>query len=152
MSNSLPMLQRLSKTCKGGHKHQALLSGRAAAAAFYPLPLLKAILQGVADTARLDSSVADMSSSEYDTSLLLSIAAVSPDEKVATQASKVSGSAGAATNSENFSKTDLEPGSLPVEGGGTVNIHYAAKDFKDVYLDEYTREPFTDQACAECHT
>ena len=121
MSNSLPMLKRLSKVCKGGHKHQPLLAGRAAAAAFYPLPLLRAILQGVADTTKADQSVASMLLEEYDTQLLMSISPVtSPD---APDSSK------------------HEPGTMPCEGGGKVRIQYSPTDFKATYLDEYTREP-----------
>ena len=50
MSNSWVMLEGLAKECNKLHQHQHLMSGRAAAAAYYPLPLLKAILQGIAAT------------------------------------------------------------------------------------------------------
>ena len=32
-------------------------------------------------------------------------------------------------------------GSLPVEGGGSVHVTYSPHHIKQVYLDEYTREP-----------
>ena len=51
MTSAAAMARRLSKRCSGQHKHQPLLSGRAAAAAFYPLPLITKILRGIRDTA-----------------------------------------------------------------------------------------------------
>ena len=50
MTNSVPMKLRLSLTCDGLHKHQQLVGGRCRDAAFYPLPLVKAILNGMKDT------------------------------------------------------------------------------------------------------
>ena len=44
MSNSRQMLERLSRRCKRDHVHQQLTGGRCAAAAFYPLKLVKSIL------------------------------------------------------------------------------------------------------------
>ena len=95
MSNSLAMLKRLSKVCKGDHQHQALLGGRAAAAAFYPLPLLRAILQGVADTTKADQAVASMLLDEYDTQLLMSISPV--------------------TSADTSDPSKHEPGTIPCE-------------------------------------
>ena len=37
--------------------------------------------------------------------------------------------------------TAVQPSTIPVQGEGAVKILYEAKDFKEVYLDEYTREP-----------
>ena len=45
------MLHRLSQRCTGKHKHEHLLGGKAASAAFYPLPLITSILRGMRDTA-----------------------------------------------------------------------------------------------------
>ena len=120
MSNSVHMLKRLHRTCQGGHSHQPLLGGRAASAAFYPLPLLKAILQGITDTEHANDSLVTMSKDEYEVSLVLSV------------------------NDARFSADDagsLAPGEMPVEGGGTVRINYSLGDFRETYLDEYTREP-----------
>ena len=49
-TTSLQMRDRLSKRCSGQHTHQPLLGGRAADAAFYPLPLITQILRGMRDT------------------------------------------------------------------------------------------------------
>ena len=50
MSNSKYMLDALVGRCDGTQPHQHLMGGRAAAAAFYPAPLLRAMIKGMADT------------------------------------------------------------------------------------------------------
>ena len=35
----------------------------------------------------------------------------------------------------------VHPGSIPVEGGGKVNITYDIKNFNETYVYDYTREP-----------
>ena len=52
MSNSPQMHQQLSKRCDHSHEHQPLVGGRCADAAFYPLPLVRAILNGIEDTTK----------------------------------------------------------------------------------------------------
>ena len=52
MSNSPQMLQQLCKRCDHSHKHQHLVGGRCADAACYPLPLIRAILNGIEDTTK----------------------------------------------------------------------------------------------------
>jgi hypothetical protein len=51
LTTSQQMVECLDKRCDRSHKHQHLSSGRAAEAAFYPLPLIRAILKGMRDTA-----------------------------------------------------------------------------------------------------
>ena len=51
MSSSPQMLECLSKRCSGKHQHQALMGGKAAAAAYYPLDLITEILRGMRNTA-----------------------------------------------------------------------------------------------------
>ena len=50
-SSSPYMLRRLERKCQGGHRHEHLVGGKPAAAAFYPLALVEAILRGIRDTA-----------------------------------------------------------------------------------------------------
>ena len=50
-TSSIYMANRLSTRCDGSHKHQHLMSGRAAAAAYYPAGLITSILGGMRDTA-----------------------------------------------------------------------------------------------------
>ena len=109
------MLRRLRRICRGNHTHQPLLGGRASAAAFYPLPLLRAILEGMNDTAQLENTISDITSENYGVSMLMSLAPVSE-----------------ATNAP---AADA-PGELPVQGGGTVKINYSIQDFRPTYLDE----------------
>ena len=45
------MVDVLSKRCSKTHEHQHLMGGRAAAAAYYPLGLITAILRGMRSTA-----------------------------------------------------------------------------------------------------
>ena len=103
MSNSVPMLRRLHRTCKGQHAHQPLLGGRAAAASFYPLPLLKAILEGMNDTEHTCESVSSLTKDEYEVSLTVSMTAADDAD---------------ACSNVPFS---LAPGEMPVEGGGTLS-------------------------------
>ena len=58
MTNSVHMQMKLSKKCDKSHKHQQLVGGRAKDAAFYPLPLIKAILSGIQATRDADSNKA----------------------------------------------------------------------------------------------
>ena len=51
MTSSQEMVLALDRRCDRSHEHQHLVGGRAAAAAFYPLPLVRAILKGIRDTA-----------------------------------------------------------------------------------------------------
>ena len=51
MTTSPQMIKRLSLLCSGNHEHQPLIGGRAAAAAFYPLPLIVEMIRGIRDTA-----------------------------------------------------------------------------------------------------
>ena len=53
------MISRLSKRCSGQHQHQPLLGGRAADAAFYPLPLITEILRGIRDTTDFEHRESD---------------------------------------------------------------------------------------------
>ena len=51
LTSSPQMAHRLSLRCDKSHTHQPLVGGRCADAAFYPLPLIRAILHGMRDTA-----------------------------------------------------------------------------------------------------
>ena len=47
MTNSPMMASQLNLRCKGDHKHQHLVGNRCRDAAFYPVPLVKAMLKGI---------------------------------------------------------------------------------------------------------
>ena len=57
MTNSPFMRDQLSLQCGKSHEHQQLVGGRCRDAAFYPLPLSEAILQGISRMAELVHSV-----------------------------------------------------------------------------------------------
>ena len=50
MTSSVQMSKLLQKRCKKDHKHQPLVSGRCAAAAFYPARLIRTIIKGIRAT------------------------------------------------------------------------------------------------------
>ena len=80
---------------------------------------MKAILVGMAKTEEAQRFVSNMVEEEYDTSLCMSIQSV---------------------DSTMGKATHVPEGVLPVQGGGKVKIRYDPCQFKEVYLDEYTRE------------
>ena len=59
LTNSQVMSEQLNKKCDGSHSHQHLAGGRCKDAAFYPLPLVRAILKGIALQAALNAKVMD---------------------------------------------------------------------------------------------
>ena len=59
MTSSLQMASVLNKRCPRNRKHQQLVGGRAAQAAFYPLGLIQAILQGIRNTALAEGAAVD---------------------------------------------------------------------------------------------
>ena len=122
MSNSPQLLQALNRQCSHDHKHLHLMSGRAAAAAFYPLPLLKAILKGMNATREAVQCVQALVEDEWDVVLSMSAKEVAQDEQQQAETS------------------EIKQSSIPLEGGGTYRIEYKAENFKPRYLDEYTRE------------
>ena len=56
LSTSWCILEELSLVCDSSHRHQHLMSGRAAAAALYPPQLCKAICRGLAKQRSYDDS------------------------------------------------------------------------------------------------
>ena len=118
MTNSIHMNRQLNIVCDNLHTHQHLEGGRCAAAAFYPLPLVKAIIQGMNDTTDSSRSIAQRSDDQRWT-----IAAV--------------------TDSAGRIPIDSEVAEVPTSGikkvtGGVLPIAYRPNQFKPKYVDEYT--------------
>ena len=137
MSNSVQMLRRLHRLCKGGHPHQPLLGGRAAGAAFYPVPLMKAILQGMTDTEHANDVVQQSTNDEYVAPLTLSMyvanpASGSPRPKSSKPDAKRSKFVVAEkpARKETPTPSDASPSELPRQDGGSVTIRYELSDFK----------------------
>ena len=61
MTNSQIMSEQLNTRCDKSHDHQHLTGGRCKDAAFYPLPLVRAILKGI----ELQSAVSRLSSKVF---------------------------------------------------------------------------------------
>ena len=118
MTNSVFMSLRLNKTCDGMHEHQPLTGGRCADAAFYPLPLVTAILLGMKDT-REAQSVRDEFSQEK-----------------ASFISAVTDSAGTV----HIEDSEYPESNIRRASGGNVRIQYQDENFKQRYIDEYTGE------------
>ena len=120
MTNSIHMQLQLSKRCDHSHKHQQLIGGRCADAAFYPLGLVKAILTGIQNT-----SHALRAKKEAVTDRLKLLAAVA-------------NSAGTIPLSDSV---EVGPGSsVKSVKGGVLPIGYHPQNFRPKYIDEYTGE------------
>ena len=116
MTNSVPMAKVLSRTCKWDHVHQPLTSGRCAAAAFYPMPLVRAIIKGI----RLQKNISKSVVSSF---------AMVPTEYV---------------NSMTDSGEVAPTSKCPKVNGGHVEISFDSRNFKPLYRDEYTNEVLPD--------
>ena len=57
MTNSVPMAKVLTRTCKRDHTHQPLTGGQCADAAFYPIPLVRALIKGIRLQKNISKSV-----------------------------------------------------------------------------------------------
>ena len=88
-------------------------------AAYYPLRLLRAILDGMMDTQDAQQHGSRLSEDDWDAHLTMSIHQPPPAPGPST---------------------DKPHSSIPKVAGGTVNIHYHPHNVKTQYLDEYTRE------------
>ena len=119
LSSSKHMLDMLGKRCDRSHRHQSLVGGRCADAAFYPLPLIRAILKGIKATADAEAQIdAESSSRQY----LSSVAAGQTPAK------------------------DSAPAEIPhcfvkrYNSGAEVRVDFEDTHFKKQHLDEYTRD------------
>ena len=118
MSNSPQMVQCLSRTCDKSHTHQHLAGGRCAAAAFYPMPLVRAILEGMrATTDHLERTI--------------------------TQSSEYKSIIAAVTNAASTIPTEPDDSailssSIKRTSGGVLPIGYLPCQFRPRYIDEYT--------------
>ena len=120
MTNSAAMADQLSQRCRGGHVHQHLVGNRCRDAAFYPLPLVQAMLRGITLQSHQDRRLG-------------------PANKMNAMPMKF-GKKGPAEGTER----DYGPptySKVGKVGGGYLPIQYQASNFKAQYFDEYTGEP-----------
>ena len=124
MTSSIHMARQLQKRCDHSHVHQQLVGGRCKDAAYYPLPLIRAMLQGMRDT-----TVAESKDRYEQEELIQTLNAIGdhptklPEVHMPRQATQTS--------------------KVPKTGGGYMNISY--DNWKPRYVDEYTGEVLQDQ-------
>ena len=115
------MAARLSTRCSKDHQHQQLVGGRAAAAAFYPLKLIKAMLLGMRDTANAESKLLDRTRESRDVM-----------NAVSESAGAIPGVAAATT----IPRTSQ----VPFVKGKMCDVSYDDCNFRAKYVDDYTGE------------
>ena len=118
MSNSVYMTAKLSKQCDKSHVHQQLVGGRARDAAFYPLPLIRAILSGIQATRDADQQRLQL---VHDKMNFIQ---------------SVTDSAGTVPIDDDFS--EALGSSVKRTTGGVLPIGYDSENFRARYIDEYT--------------
>ena len=115
------MLKHLGRRCDKSHQHQPLEGDRCADDAFYPLPLIRAILQGMHDTARADQHARDETAEE-----LRKVAALMFSSK---------------TRSEPNESVSIGKIKMKRVGSGKVEVDFNTLNFKSQYFVECTGEP-----------
>ena len=127
MTNSISMKNLLPLRCDKSHVHQQLVGGRCRDAAFYPLPLVEAIREGIALTA---DSKAKRSASL--------IAREAMEEEQTSAINAVTKAAG--TIPVDSKGKPPTTSSIKKVSGGVLPIAYHSNQFKARYIDEHTGE------------
>ena len=109
------MARLLQRRCPRKHVHQPLVSGRCAAAAFYPLKPVRALIKGIADT-----KAADSRRSNKINALIKDVGDYEVEGKIL---SVVDTNSGVRSNVNKI-------------GGGKIEITFDPANFKEVYRDE----------------
>ena len=120
-SNSPQMFKHLRRICDKSHKHQPLEGGRCADAAFYRLPLIRAILRGMHDTAKADEHKREthLESRRHIAAMMF----------ITTKGKPEPG------QSVSISKNKMQK-----VGGGELQVELTTINFKAQYFDENTGE------------
>ena len=137
MSNSLVVLQQPAKECPTRHTHKPLLTGRAGEAAYYPLRVLKAILHGIQLTRDQNKYANSLLWDDWAAGLLMSAVPMENDGNKKP------------INHKTTNDPDEPPheSDIPNMGGGKTHVRYGPINFRDAYLDEYTRQPHPSPPC-----
>lgn len=120
MSNSVYMTAKHLKQCDKSHVHQQLVGGRAHDAAFYPLPLIRAMLSGIQATRDADQQRLQL---VHDKMNFIQ---------------SVTDSAGTVPIDDDFS--EALGFSVKRAAGGVLPMGYHSENFRARYIDEYTGE------------
>ena len=114
------MTAKLSRQCDKSHAHQQLVGGRAHDAAFYPLPLIRAICAGIQATRNADHQRLQCLMDRTDF------------------IQSVTDSAGTIPRGDAL--TEAPASSVKRSAGGVLPIGYHQENFCARYIDEYTCE------------
>lgn len=125
MTSSNHMVAQLSRKCPGDHDHQHLIGGRCAAAAFYPLPLVRAILRGIRNTAVAEGKQAQ-EEEEY-MHMIQALASENGSFPLEPKLPEVL-----------MPKEEVKRSTIKKASGGYLSISY--DNWKPFYSDEYTGE------------
>ena len=128
LTSSYCMANRLGVRCDGSHEHTALHGKQLEAAAFYPVRLRLAILRGMRDTADANAP------SEYDAEIERATLAAGKSVSSLVNSVECQVRAQHKAQSEPAIKAFFR-----FKAGGRVETDLA-KNMKERYLDEYTRE------------
>ena len=126
-TNSPCMASRLSTRCDRQHQHQPLMSGRAAAAAFYPLGLITEILRGMRDQADADEIHPENAELSHHEKSISMVQDVSHDVSFTLRQQDLAASSPVRTTV------------FPMADGTKRNI-CLSDNFRAHYKDEYTQE------------
>ena len=107
------------------HEHQHLVGGRCAAAAFYPLPLVRAILRGIRDTA-----IFEKKAMEEDKTFMDMVNALSSGNDHSLPEAQLPEIVGPTE--------EVKRSKIPRTSGGYLSVSYDT--WKYMYTDEYTGE------------
>ena len=140
MTSSPQMAAELGQRCDRSHVHQQLVGGRAAKAAFYPLGLIRAILNGIRNTALAEGASEGI---HKDQRVAINAMKYCASEQAAIQA--VMNSDGRPGQIQFETSTVAPDSSVKLVKGGMLPVSYTSDHFKPKYLDEYTGEILPDK-------
>ena len=123
LTNSAMMAAQLTKRCKRDHVHQSLGGGRCRDAAFYPAPLVRAVLKGMV-----------LPTQQYHRFNLSNSDTVGTAHNICAKPLGSPGPTAPVPWGINHRS------SLPKMDGGSIPIEYRESSFKDLYLDAYIGE------------
>ena len=124
MTSSIHMARQLQRRCDHSHVHQQLVGGRCKDASYYPLPLIRAMQQGMRDT-----TVAESKDRHEQEELVQTLSAIGDNP---TQLPEIQ-----------MPREPVKTSQIKKTGGGYMNISY--DNWKPRYVDEYTGGVLKDQ-------
>ena len=123
------MFDALNVRCDKTHDHQPLIGGQAAAAAFYPAPLLRAILKGMADTKNSLGGVKMITGNERNVIDTLNTFVAAIPRKMTDDNT----TAPTALGGKDSNDAEVCTSSIPLRNGGSIPIQYKDENFKTIY-------------------